>query len=253
MEIIDVHAHLTDDKFDDVEDVVARATESGVERIVCSAYNFSSSCQAVELSKRFAGVFANVGLHPENVEEMREGYLEKIFTLSKENKVVAIGEIGLDYHYRTDNKDLQKEVFIKQIEFANSVNLPVVIHSRDAIGDTIEILKQYPPKRESLLHCYAGSVESAKILMQLGFSFSFGGVVTFANAKNTVEVVKQLPLDRILIETDCPYLSPVPFRGKRNEPKNVVYIADMIAKIKGITLEEVAKVTTKNAERIFKL
>lgn len=253
MEIVDVHAHLTDDKFVDVEDVVARATESGVERIVCSAYNFSSSCQAVKLSKLYGGVFANVGLHPENVDEMCEGYLEKIFNLSKEKKVVAIGEIGLDYHYRTDNKELQKEVFIKQIEFANSVNLPVVVHSRDAIGNTIEILKQYPSKRESLLHCYAGSVESAKILMKLGFSFSFGGVVTFANAKNTVEVVKQLPLDRILIETDCPYLSPVPFRGKRNEPKNVVYIADTIAKIKGITLEEVAKVTTENAERIFKL
>lgn len=257
--MIDAHAHLTDERYDDLEDVVARAKEQGVGRIVCSAYNLWSSEKAVELAKKFDEVFANVGLHPENVDELglteqeKEAYFERLYALSKQEKVVAIGEIGLDYHFRDDNKELQKEVFIKQIEFANEAGLPIVVHSRDAIGDTIEILKQHPPKQESLLHCYAGSLESAEIFMKLGFSFSFGGVITFKNAKNVASVVKGLPIERILLETDCPYLSPVPFRGKRNEPKNVAYVADMIAKIKGLTMEEVASITTQNAERIFKI
>ena len=131
------------------------------------------------------------------------------------------------------------------------MNLPIVVHSREAMGDTIEILKNNRPNKESLLHCYSGSVESAKILMDLGFSFSFGGVVTFSNAKTAVEVVKSLPIEKILLETDCPYLTPVPFRGKRNEPKNVVYVADMIARIKNMTIEEVAEKTTENAKRLF--
>lgn len=259
MRLIDVHAHLTDERFDDLPLVVERAVENGVDGAICSAYNFLSSQKAVEIATEFANVWANVGLHPENVEEAKDyeggvdAYLNKIFALSKHERVVAIGEIGLDYHFRDDNKDLQKEVFIKQIEFANENGLPIVVHSRDAMGDTIEILQKHPPKKEGLLHCYAGSVESAKILMKLGFSFSFGGVVTFKNGKNAAEVVKSLPLDRILIETDCPYLSPEPFRGRRNEPKNVVYIADKIAQIKGVSIEEVIAQTTKNAERIFKL
>ena len=259
MKLIDVHAHLTDARYDDLDDVVARAVEHGVNKTICSAYNFWSSQKAVEIASEYDNVFANVGLHPENVEETEnfdggvDEYLKDIFQLSKDKKVVAIGEIGLDYHYRDDNKELQKEVFIKQIDFANENNLPIVVHSRDAMGDTIELLKNHPPKKESLLHCYAGSVESAKILMKLGFSFSFGGVVTFRNGKNTVEVVRNLPLDRILIETDCPYLAPEPFRGVRNEPKNVVYIADKIARIKGVRIEDVILQTTKNAERIFKI
>ncbi len=251
MEMIDIHAHLTDERFDDVEEVVARAKEKGVNEIICSAYNLSSAKKAIELSKRFDNVFATVGLHPENVDELENDTLEQIGQLCKNEKVVAVGEIGLDYHFVSDNKDLQKEVFKKQLALSKKLNLPVQIHSRDAMGDTIEILKETPLEKEGLLHCYSGSIESAKELIKLGFSFSFGGVVTFNNAKNVVEVVKSLPIERILLETDCPYLSPVPFRGKRNEPKNVVYVADMIAKIKGLSLEEVAKITTENAKRIF--
>ncbi len=259
MRLIDVHAHLTDERFDDLPLVVERAQVKGVDGVICSAYNFLSSQKAVEIATKFSNVWANVGLHPENVEEANgfeggvDAYLKKIYALSKHDKVVAIGEIGLDYHFRDDNKELQKDVFIKQIEFANEKGLPIVVHSRDAMGDTIEILQKHPPKKEGVLHCYAGSAESAKILMKLGFSFSFGGVVTFKNGKNAAEVVKSLPLDRILIETDCPYLAPEPFRGKRNEPKNVVYVADKIAQIKGVSIEEVIAQTTKNAERIFKL
>ena len=251
MKMVDVHAHLTDQKFDDVEQVVLNAEENGVGKIICSAYNLLSSQQAVDLSKRFNQVYANVGIHPENVEEWSEETIKNLENLSKNSKIVAIGEIGLDYYWRQDTKEKQKQIFVDQINLANKLNLPIVVHSREAMGDTIEILKNNRPNKESLLHCYSGSVESAKILMDLGFSFSFGGVVTFSNAKTAVEVVKSLPIEKILLETDCPYLTPVPFRGKRNEPKNVVYVADMIARIKNITIEEVAEKTTENAKRLF--
>lgn len=251
MKMVDVHAHLTDQKFDDVEQVVLNAEENGVGKIICSAYNLLSSQQAVDLSKRFNQVYANVGIHPENVEEWSEETIKNLENLSKNSKIVAIGEIGLDYYWRQDTKEKQKQIFVDQINLANKLNLPIVVHSREAMGDTIEILKNNRPNKESLLHCYSGSVESAKILMDLGFSFSFGGVVTFSNAKTAVEVVKSLPIEKILLETDCPYLTPVPFRGKRNEPKNVVYVADMIARIKNMTIEEVAEKTTENAKRLF--
>ena len=251
MKMVDVHAHLTDQKFDDVEQVVLNAEENGVGKIICSAYNLLSSQQAVDLSKRFNQVYANVGIHPENVEEWSAETIKNLENLSKNSKIVAIGEIGLDYYWRQDTKEKQKQIFVDQINLANKLNLPIVVHSREAMGDTIEILKSNRPNKESLLHCYSGSVESAKILMDLGFSFSFGGVVTFSNAKTAVEVVKSLPIEKILLETDCPYLTPVPFRGKRNEPKNVVYVADMIARIKNMTIEEVAEKTTENAKRLF--
>ena len=249
-----MHAHLTDKQFeDDLEAVLNSAQETGVTKVVTAGHSLSASLQAVELSKKFDNVFATVGIHPENVEDFTEENLEKISKLTKEEKVVAVGEIGLDYHWTTDTKTLQKEAFIKQLELANRAGLPIVVHSRDAIGDTIEILKTYKVKKESLIHCYSGSVESAKILLDLGFSFSFGGVTTFKNAKTAVEVVKSLPIENILVETDCPYLAPVPFRGQRNEPKNIKYICDTIAKIKGLPFDVVAQKTTQNAKRLFKI
>ena len=253
MELVDSHGHILDKCFEnDLNDVVKRAKENGVNKIICSAYNLFSSKRAVELSHQFAEVYSTVGLHPENVlDDDFENSFDKFANLAKDEKCVAIGEIGLDYHFTTETKDLQKLIFDRQISFANELSLPVVVHSRDAMGDTIEILQNNTPKRESLLHCYGGSIESAKILIKLGFSFSFGGVVTFKNAKNVVEVVRQLPVEKILLETDCPYMTPAPFRGQRNEPKNVVYVADAIARIKGMTIEEVAKITTENAKRVF--
>ena len=293
MKLIDVHAHLTDERFEeDFDDVVLHLDEGGVQKVINAGTSFSTSSLAVELTKGYDCFFATVGIHPEcvtdflseeNLQETGNSFfidadvkkgcktekflqvfeeeLSKIETLAKESKVVAIGEIGLDYFYLKDMTDVEKEIakklqklaFEKQIELANKLNLPIVVHSRDAMGDTIDILKKISPKKPSLLHCYSGSLESAKELMKMGFSFSFGGVVTFKNAKNVQEVVKNLPLESILLETDCPYMSPEPFRGKRNEPKNVVYVADQIAKLKGISLEEVAKVTTENAERLFAL
>lgn len=252
MELIDAHAHLTNEQFDDVKEVIERSKEGGV-TIICSAYSLDSSKQAVNLSERYHQVFANAGIHPENVDEFDAESLKEIQRMAMLPKTVAVGEIGLDYHYRQDNKDQQMHAFISQIKLANSLNKPIVVHSRDCMADTIEILKKYPPKKPSLMHCFSGSFESAEILMKLGFCFSFGGVVTFSNAKNVLEVVKKLPTEKILLETDCPYMSPVPFRGKRNEPKNVVYIADKIAQIKQLSLSEIAEITTKNAKRLFNI
>ncbi len=253
MELIDVHGHITDEWFDDVDAVIERAKVAGVKRLVCSAFNLSSSREAVALAEKTGCVYANVGFHPENTNEIEASSLEEIENLARHDKVVAIGEIGLDYHREGFDKETQKKYFIKQIELANKLGKPIVVHSRDAMGDTIEVLKKNPPKMPSLIHCFGGSVESAKILFELGFSFSIGGVVTFKNAKSLPDVVKMLPKERILLETDCPYLTPVPFRGQRNEPKNVVYVADEIARLKGVSIEEVARFTTENAKRLFNL
>lgn len=251
MEFIDAHGHIYDERYEDVSDIVKKALEKGVCKIVCPSSDLSTATQSIQLANEFSNVYANVGIHPETFEELDEKSLAEIEKLANNEKVVAIGEIGLDYHTRTDKKEEQKFAFIKQIEIANKLNKPIVVHSREAMGDTIDVLRNHTPNKPSLMHCFNGSLESAEILMKLGFSFSFGGLVTFKNAKSVVEVVKNLPLDRILLETDCPYMTPEPFRGKRNEPSYVVYTADRIAKIKGISIEEVARVTTENAKRLF--
>ncbi len=259
MKLIDVHAHLTDEWFADVEDVLARAGENGVEKVITAGYDFSSSKQAVDLAERHAQIFATVGIHPENIEDFDEISIKNLKKLAKNEKVVAIGEVGLDYHFFdgmtedeiSKRKELQKQAFAEQINLANELGLPIVVHCRDAMGDTLELLKKNLPKMPSLMHCYSGSFESAEILIKMGFSFSFGGVVTFKNAKNVQALIPKLPFGRIMLETDCPYMTPEPFRGKRNEPKNVVYVADAIARLKGTTIEEVAKVTSENAEKVF--
>lgn len=250
---IDVHAHLNDEKFENVESIVENALSEKVNKIITAGFDISSSRKNLEIASRFPNVFATIGIHPEMVDELEKDYLEVLKEMSKNKKVVAIGEIGLDYHFKYDNKELQKEIFVKQIELANFLDLPVVVHSRDAMGDTLELLKKHPPKKESLLHCYSGSIESAKEFIKLGFSFSFGGVVTFNNAKNVVKVVEELPIEKIMLETDCPYMAPVPFRGKRNEPMYIPYIARKIAEIKNIEVEKIAEITTKNAEKMFKI
>ena len=305
MKLVDAHAHLTDRDFEnDLQKVIASANESGVTKVISAGYDFLSSQKALELAENQDGIFATAGVHPENLANFEEVFsledekqgknqkselfdalffekarlnlekeFEKIENLAQNAKIVAIGEIGLDYHFldflgreklekfgqilteaeKEELKNLQKWAFLKQIEISGRLKKPIVVHSRDAMGDTLEILKNHRLGRESLLHCYSGSLESAQELMKLGFSFSFGGVVTFKNAKNVQEVVKNLPIERILLETDSPYMSPEPFRGKRNEPKNVVYVADQIARLKGMKIDEVARITTENAERLFRI
>lgn len=290
MKLFDAHGHLTDEKYaQDLQQILQNARQTGLCGIVSAGYDLASSQAAIALAQQENNVFATMGVHPENVAEnwfeAQEDFaefikkaqknLENCFKtlkkLAKNAKVVAVGEIGLDYHFlneldqikhekqgqglaeeeKIQIKNLQKFAFERQIDLANELNLPIVVHSRDAMGDTLEILQKHKPLKESLLHCYSGSLESAKILMKLGFSFSFGGVLTFKNARSVQEVAANLPLERILLETDCPYMSPEPFRGKRNEPKNVIYVADKISRLKNIPLEQVAEITTQNSLRLF--
>ncbi len=249
---VDVHAHIIDEKFENPIEVVERAKFCGVEKIICATSSFELSEKTFEFVKNTEGLFCTAGVHPEDCDgfEEIEGKLEE---LAENKKVVAIGEIGLDYHYENHDKERQKEIFEKQVLLADRVKLPIVVHSRDAMADTMEILKRNKEKlsKGGIFHCYSGSVEEAKEILKLGFSFSFGGVCTFKNARKVIEVLEFLPIENILLETDCPYLAPTPHRGEVNEPKYIPLIAERIAQIKGISLEEVAHKTTENAKRIF--
>ena len=189
------------------------------------------------------------GIHPEEVDNLPSDYLDTLRALSEEKKCVAIGEIGLDYYWRQDNKELQKKIFTEQILLAKELELPVIVHSRDAHEDTLNILRQYKPK--GILHCFSGSVETAKEVLKLGMYIGLGGAVTFKNAKKPVEVAEFLPLDRLLLETDCPYMAPVPMRGKRNDSSYIPYVAEKIGEIKGIEAQTVIDTATENAKRLF--
>lgn len=251
---IDVHAHLVDERYEDSNLIVENAKFFGVNKIICASADYETSKKAVEFVQDKEGIFCTVGVHPEDCEEYDQ-VESKLVELFKNEKVVAVGEIGLDYHYENYNKEKQMEVFEKQIILADKLDLPVVIHSRDAMADTMEILKRNKDKLNhgGIFHCYSGSIEEAKEILKLGFSFSFGGVCTFKNARRAVEVIEYIPLEKIMLETDCPYLAPEPHRGETNEPKYIPIIAEKIAQIKNISLEEVARVTTENAERLFKI
>ena len=252
--LIDVHAHLDDQMFlEDLEDVITCAEEEGIERIITNGTNVSSSKRAVEIAQNHEGVFCAVGIHPEDIENFCDDDIKQIERLAKSPKVVAIGEIGLDFHFRTDNKEQQKKVFISQLELAHRLNLPVIIHSRDAAGEMLDILKQnkHLLSRGAVLHCFSESVEIYREIQKLGIFISVGGVLTYKNAKKIVEVAKICDKTKILLETDCPYLSPVPHRGERNEPKNVRHTAQKLAEIWGMSEDDVAKITTENANNLF--
>lgn len=251
---IDVHAHILDEIFENSEEVVERANFAGVDKIIIASADCKESEDAVNFASKHDNIFCMIGVHPENCGDFEK--IDSVFAkLAQNKKVVAIGEIGLDYHYENPDKELQKKVFEKQILLADKLGLPIEIHSRDAMADTMEILKRNKShlSHGGIFHCYSGSKEEAKEILKLGFSFSFGGVCTFKNARKVVEVLEEMPIENILLETDCPFLAPTPHRGETNEPKYIPIIAEKIAEIKGISLEEVAKKTTENAERIFKI
>ena len=251
MEFFDSHSHYNDEKFsNDLDEIIKNTYDSNVTRLVCVGYNIEKSIEAIELSKKYNFIYATCGISPNDIEENNN--LEKIKELAKNEKVVAIGEIGLDYYWNKENKELQKELFIKQIDIANEVNKPIVIHTREATVDTIEILKSHPVKQKGIFHCCPLNQELIKEGLKLGFYISFSGNITFKNAKSQ-EVVELVPIDKILIETDSPYLAPEPFRGKRNDSRNVKLVAEKIAQIKGIPIEEVARVTYENANKIYNL
>lgn len=258
MKFFDNHAHLDDEKFDeDREEIIEKIYKDEIDKFVSAGYSLESSKKSIELSKKYDFIYSTCGVSPNDIPQTEEELwkeLDEIKKLAKENKkVVAIGEIGLDYHWNTENKELQKKAFIEQIKIANELNFPIQIHTRDAVMDTLEILKQNNVNKKGIFHCCPLNRELVKEGLKLGFYISFAGPVTFKNSKNANEIIEMVPNDKMLIETDSPYLSPEPFRGKRNDPRNVKLIAKKIAEVKNITIEKVANITYENAMGIFNL
>ncbi|WP_020620814.1 TatD family hydrolase [Paenibacillus daejeonensis] len=253
--IIDTHTHLDAHAFDeDREAIIRRAREAGVDRMINIGFNRETIPTTIELAETYDFIYAAVGWHPVDSIHMKPEDLEWIASLCTHEKVVAIGEIGLDYHWDTSPKDVQQRVFRQQIGLAREVGKPIVIHNRDAHEDIVNILKEERAEEVGgVMHCFSGSWETARQCLDLGFYISLGGPVTFKNARVPKEVLKHVPLDRLLIETDCPYLAPHPNRGKRNEPSYVRYVAEAAAEMKGKSLEEISRITTENAEKCFRL
>ena len=252
--IFDSHAHYNDERFEeDRDELIKKIYSEDVTKIINAGYSLESSIKAIEIAKDYNFMYVTAGISPNDIDDFKEENLEKIEELAKNKKVVAIGEIGLDYHWNTENKVLQKHVFISQIEIANKLNIPIVIHTREAIYDTLDILKSNRCNKNGVFHCCPLNVDLVREGLKLGFYISFAGPVTFKNSKNADEIIKMVPLDKILIETDSPYLSPEPLRGKRNDSRNVKYIAEKIANFKALGIEEIAQTTYNNAKEIFKI
>ncbi|WP_054252431.1 TatD family hydrolase [Neofamilia massiliensis] len=256
--MIDAHGHLEDRAFDtDRDEILGNLKDYGIDYFFNCGSNIQTSKTSVDFAKKYDNVYAIVGIHPLDADEYSEDSLKIIRDLSKNEKVVAIGEIGLDNHYDdSPSPEVQEEAFLGQLDLAVELKMPVVIHAREADQKVFDILKSYKDKHEdfvALLHCFSGSVELMREYMKLGFYISLGGVTTFKNAKKPKEVAIEVPLDRLLLETDCPYMTPVPFRGKRNEPKYVLHTAKNIASLRGISLEELEKQTDANTLRFYRL
>ena len=242
--LIDSHCHLLASEYQDVHSEIKDAINKGIEKLIINGYDVASSKEAVELSKEYKEVYAAVGIGPENIDGVTDNDLIVIQNLAKEKKTVAVGEIGLDYYWTKENKEEQIKVFKRMLNIAKENNLPVIIHSRNSISDIYKIVKEY--NITGIMHCYSGSKEMAKEFIKLGFLIGIGGVVTFKNAKEIKEVVKSINIENISLETDSPYLTPEPFRGKKNNPSNLKFIASKIAELKGVSSDEVACVTSRN-------
>lgn len=249
--IFDVHAHYDDEAFDSERDALLDSMLNGGEiaGIVNGATNIETTLFGIEYSQKYNGFFTSAGFHPENAQSAPDNFIEKIAELAKDKSVVAIGEIGLDYYWKTVPKQVQLEVFEKQLALSKELDIPVVIHDRDAHGDTFDLLRKYRPK--GIVHCFSGSVELSREVVRLGMSISLGGVVTFKNARHSVDVAREIPLDRLMLETDAPYMSPVPYRGKRCDSRMIKLTAEKIAKIRGITVDELLTQNIENACLIY--
>lgn len=248
----DSHAHYNDEQFDTDRDELLKVMQSNsVSYIINAGTDISSSLFSIELAKKYPFVYAAVGIHPEDVHKNES--LVEIKKLATHEKVIAIGEIGLDYYWDTSTKEKQIEYFKNQLHLANELNLPVIIHDRDAHQDTLNILKEIPVNKKGILHCYSGSVEMAREFLKLGYYLGFGGSSTFKNAKNVIEVITEVPNDRFLIETDAPYMTPVPFRGKRNNSMYLKYVVEKIAEIKELTPKQIEDLSENNAKILFNI
>lgn len=260
MEFFDSHSHYNDEKFkEDREKIIQETYQSGVTKFICAGYDIETSKLSLEIAKKYEYIYSICGISPndvpksENQIEENINQIEEILKSDKNNKIVAIGEIGLDYYWNKENKEIQKQTFINQIKLANTYNLPIVIHTREAVEDTIKILKENEVNNKGVFHCCPLNKELIKQALKLDFYISFAGPITFKNSKNAEEIVKMVPLEKMLIETDSPYLAPEPKRGTRNDSRNVKYIAEKIANFKNIQLEQVANATYENAKQIFKI
>ena len=253
--LFDTHVHLNAEQFDeDVEEVIARAKEAGVENMVVVGFDRPTIERAMELVETYDFLYASVGWHPVDAIDMKDEDLDWIEEWTKHPKVVALGEMGLDYHWDKSPEDVQKDVFRRQIRLAKKVKLPIIIHNREATQDIVDILKEEGASEVGgIMHCFSGSPEVAKECVDMNFYISLGGPVTFKNARKPKEVAKEIPLEKLLVETDCPYLAPHPNRGKRNEPAYVRLVAEQIADLKEISIEEVEAATTRNAKKLFNI
>ncbi len=251
MELIDTHAHLNLDNFKkDVEACVLRAKEAGVRAVINVGIDLKTSIRALELAHAYDDLWATAGIHPHEVKRANEETYAILRALLADNKMVAVGEIGLDYAKEYSPREVQSEHFVRQLALAKELNLPVVIHSREASPDIMHLLRGELPER-FVFHCYAGSQQEAREILDLGGYISITGIVTFPRAENIRQIVRYVPIERLMLETDCPFLAPVPYRGKRNEPAFVRYVAEKVAEIKGLSLEECARQTTSNAREFF--
>lgn len=252
--VFDTHAHMNDRAFDaDREELMAALPSKGVGLLMNAGCSLESTLECIALAEKYTFAYASAGSHPDAADEVCDAVLEEYRKLCKlHSKVKAIGEIGLDYHYEDIPRELQKKAFIAQMELARELDLPVIVHEREAHQDGLEIVRQFPEVK-GVFHCYSGSAEMAKQLVDLGWYIGFTGVLTFKNAKKAIETAQAIPLERIVIETDCPYMSPEPFRGRRNDPSRVVYVADKLAQIRGISPEEARAATFENGKRLYRI
>ena len=252
--IFDTHAHYDDEQFDaDREELLNSMAEQGVGTIVNVSASYPSCEQVTEMVQKYPFMYAAVGVHPDHVGELNEETFVRMKKLFANDKVIAVGEIGLDYYWDNESHDLQKAWFIRQLELARELDLPVLIHSREAAADTMDIMKEHAEGISGVIHCYSYSKEMAREYVKMGFYIGVGGVVTFKNARKLKETVVEIPLTSIVLETDCPYLAPEPNRGKRNNSAYIRYVAEEIAKIKGITYEEVVAQPEENARKMYRL
>lgn len=251
--LIDTHAHLYEPVYaENTDTLMKELRENGIEKLICVGCEIPTSKRCLELADSYDFIYAAVGFHPCDTADIKEDEWEQMKKLSEHPKVVAIGEIGLDYYWDRAPHDIQREWFERQLDFAYERGLPVAIHTRDAIAETIDILKNHKI-HNGVFHCYSGSKETLKEIVKMGFSISLGGVVTFKNARRAVECAESVPLDRLMLETDCPYLAPEPFRGKTNRPDYTRFVAEKIGEIRGMSGQEIADITRENAIKFFNL
>lgn len=252
--LFDTHAHLNDEAFDaDREQVIEKLGLCGVERVIDVACDVRTVDKTLALVEKYPFIYGTAGMHPHDASAMDNSLMDRLKEVLSNKKMLALGEIGLDYHYDFSPREVQRKWFVEQLELAHELDMPVVLHIREAFGDCMEILKAHKNGLRGVMHCYSGSVETAYECLDLGLAFSFGGAITFKNAKKPIEVIEKLPIESILLETDCPYMTPVPHRGERNDPNFIGLVAQKLAEVRGIGADEAAHITYQNAERVFEM